>query len=106
IDFFDSGANFDARVIENLGKKRCTTHKNEGGSGIGLMTTLEILEKKKGSFELEEFRENCLFTKRVSVVLDHRFKTRIFSDRADILAACEKRGRDITLHPLIHRRAL
>lgn len=69
IDFFDSGTDFDAGVIEHLGKKRYTTHKSEGGSGIGLMTTLEILEKKKGSFELEEFQKNCLFTKRVSIIL-------------------------------------
>lgn len=99
IDVFDSGADFDSRVIENLGKKRYTTHKIEGGSGIGLMTTLEILEQKKGSFELEEFQKNCLFTKRVSVVLDHRYKIRVYSSRKDILAACTKRGQDILLCP-------
>lgn len=97
IDFFDSGTDFDAGVIEHLGKKRYTTHKSEGGSGIGLMTTLEILEKKKGSFELEEFPKNRLFTKRVSIVLDHRHKVRISSSRTELLSACEKRGRDIVL---------
>lgn len=99
IDFFDSGADFDARVIENLGQKRYSTHKSEGGSGIGLMTTLEILEKKKGSFELEEFQENCLFTKRVSIVLDRRCRIKVYSCRKDILAVCSRRGRDILLCP-------
>lgn len=97
IDVFDSGADFDAGVIENLGRRRYTTHKSEGGSGIGLMTTLEILEKKKGSFELEELRENCLFTKRVSIVLDRCYRVRISSNRKELLTACEKRGRDIVL---------
>ena len=77
IDFFDSGAAFDARVIENLGKRRYTTHKDEGGSGIGLMTTFELLKTKKGSFELEEFQQNNLFTKRVSVIFDSRGEVRI-----------------------------
>ena len=80
IDVFDSGAAFDARVIENLGKRRFTTHKEEGGSGIGLMTTFELLKKKKGSFELEEFQQNNLFTKRVSIVFESRFETRILMD--------------------------
>lgn len=97
IDVFDSGADFDAGVIENLGRRRYTTHKSEGGSGIGLMTTLEILEKKKGSFELEELRENCLFTKRVSIVLDRCHRVRISSNRKELLTACEKQGRDIIL---------
>lgn len=97
IDVFDSGADFNAGVIENLGRRRYTTHKSEGGSGIGLMTTLEILEKKKGSFELEELRENCLFTKRVSIVLDRCHRVRISSNRKELLTACEKRGRDIVL---------
>ncbi|MDE6868283.1 MAG: hypothetical protein K2J83_03970, partial [Clostridia bacterium] len=38
ISFYDNGPPFDKSVIENMGKKRITTHKNEGGSGIGLMT--------------------------------------------------------------------
>lgn len=95
IDFFDSGTPFDAHVIENLGKRRYTTHTTEGGSGIGLMTTAEILHKKKGSLEIEEFPNNSTFTKRVSVVMDFCSKTRIYSTREEILAACAKRGRDI-----------
>lgn len=84
IDFFDSGAHFDIQVIKNLGKQRYTTHKEEGGNGIGLMTIFELLEKKKGSFELEEFQENNLFTKRVSIIFDSRFETRIKSSREEL----------------------
>lgn len=77
IDFFDSGAAFDAAVISNLGKRRYTTHKAEGGSGIGLMTALEIIREKKASFEIEEFSEPAPFTKRVSIVFDSCAQTRI-----------------------------
>lgn len=70
VDVFDSGLCFEPEVIKHLGKARYTTHKEEGGSGIGLMTTFEILRKQNGSFEIEEFADNSMFTKRVSVLFD------------------------------------
>lgn len=70
VDVFDSGLRFEPEVIKHLGKARYTTHKEEGGSGIGLMTTFEILRKQNGSFEIEEFTDNSMFTKRVSVLFD------------------------------------
>jgi len=100
LDFFDSGAHFDIHVIENLGKQRYTTHKNEGGSGIGLMTTFELLEKKKGSFELEELQKNNLFTKRVSIVFDNRFEIRIRSSREELLTSNINGNKKIILSSL------
>ena len=77
IDLFDSGAPFADEVINNLGIKKTTTHKNEGGSGIGLMSTMGILKSTNASLEIEHFKDNELFTKRVSVVFDNLCEKRI-----------------------------
>ena len=77
IDLFDSGAPFADEVINNLGIKKTTTHKDEGGSGIGLMSTKEILKSTNASLEIEHFKDNELFTKRVSVVFDNLCEKRI-----------------------------
>ena len=54
-----------------MGKKRVTTHKGEGGSGIGLMTMFEILNKYKASYRLDESPDKDGFTKCVKIILDN-----------------------------------
>lgn len=71
ISFYDNGAKFDDKVIANLGKKKITTHLKDGGSGIGLMTLFEILNKYNASFYLNEKLENGLYTKCVKVTFDN-----------------------------------
>ena len=77
LSIHDSGSAFSPKVIENLGQKRYTTRKSDGGSGIGLMTTIELLKKYKASFELEEFNENASYTKSISLVWDKKNEIRI-----------------------------
>lgn len=73
IDIFDSGEKFDVNVLLNFGIKKITTHGNDSGSGIGLMTTHEILSKYKASFAIEEFETtNSSYTKKVSIVFDSK----------------------------------
>lgn len=67
---FDNGPLFDEKVIDNMGKKRITTHKDDGGSGIGLMTLFEILNKYNASFCLDE-RQNNKFTKCIRLTFDN-----------------------------------
>lgn len=67
IDVFDNGIPFSPEIISRIGLSRVTTHENEGGTGIGLMTTFEILKKYQASFEIEEIQDASLFTKRVTV---------------------------------------
>lgn len=67
IDVFDNGIPFSPEIIARIGLSRVTTHENEGGTGIGLMTTFEILQKYQASFEIEEIQDGSLFTKRVTV---------------------------------------
>lgn len=98
-DIYDSGSEFDAGVIANIGKRRHTTHKDTGGSGIGLMTTYELINKYHATFEIEELYDNKLFTKRVSVLFDNNSRIAIYSNRPEIIAACKSRS-DIQLHPI------
>ena len=77
LSIYDSGSSFSQKVIEHLGQKRYTTRKSEGGSGIGLMTTIEILKKYMASFELEEFNEDASYTKCISLIWDNKNEIRM-----------------------------
>ena len=95
IDILDSGIPFTIETLLNLGIKQTTTHTNEGGSGIGLMTAFDIIKKYRASFIIEDFVINNLFTKKVSVCFDDLEQYRIntmricvketLSNRADII---------------------
>lgn len=67
IDFYDSGAPFDAEVLEKIGKERITTHLDDGGSGIGYMTTFEILNRCNGTWTVDENLNLELYTKKVRI---------------------------------------
>lgn len=88
---YDSGNYFDADVIANLGKKRITTHKESGGSGIGMMTTVSLLQKYSASLKIDETVPNDSYTKCVSVIFDNEGKIIIKSDRKEIKDISEKR---------------
>lgn len=70
--FYDSGEPFAAEVLENFGKQRCTTHAETGGSGIGLVTTSELVTKYQGEFYITD--EDILkpYIKCVVVLLKQR----------------------------------
>ncbi|MDR0875948.1 MAG: ATP-binding protein [Clostridiales Family XIII bacterium] len=68
IDIYDSGAPFSKEVLAVMGKQQITTRADDGGSGIGLMTAIEILNKTGGALTIDEFGDrNGLYTKKVSV---------------------------------------
>ena len=77
ISIFDSGLLFEQKVIDNFGKRRITTHKKTGGSGIGLMTTAELLRKHKASFVIDESIDSENYVKKVSVIFDDLSQCRI-----------------------------
>ena len=72
IDVFDSGEPFEISVLEKIGTQKITTHKNDGGSGIGLVTVSEILRRYNASLEIEQNLHNTNFTKRVSVLFNNK----------------------------------
>lgn len=70
LEIFDSGSPFDDMVLKNIGKVRYTTHAATGGSGIGLMTTMEIVNHFNASFYIDENISNTDYTKKVGVRFD------------------------------------
>lgn len=77
ISIFDSGLPFEQKVIENLGKRRITTHRKTGGSGIGLMTTAQLLKKHNASLVIDESIDTESYAKKVSVIFDGLSQCRI-----------------------------
>lgn len=80
IDVWDSGAPFPKAVLFYLGKKRYTTRKKQGGSGIGLMSTYELAQKYHASLVIDERIEN-IYTKKVSIVFDGKQQYRLVTSR-------------------------
>ncbi len=54
LKLYDNGALFDEKVIAEMGRTEITTHKNDGGSGIGLVTAFKILKKYSASICIDE----------------------------------------------------
>lgn len=77
VSIFDSGLPFEKKVVENLGKRRITTHRNTGGSGIGLMTTAQLLKKHNASLAIDESIDSKSYAKKVSVIFDGLSQCRI-----------------------------
>lgn len=72
ISIFDSGIPFSKEVLSDLGLTRHTTHKEEGGSGIGLVAAFELLRKRGASFIIEEYEPDAgLYSKKISVIFNH-----------------------------------
>lgn len=76
LNVYDSGNKFDERVKRFIGKRRFTTHKTDGGSGIGLMTAYELMRKYSASFVVNENIVSDEVRKCVSVVFNDRFAVR------------------------------
>lgn len=64
----DSGIDFKEETLNELGKKQTTTHKYEGGSGIGMMEIFEIARETRASLVIKKLpeKENT-FTKQISI---------------------------------------
>lgn len=75
ISIHDNGVDFAPDTLAKLGKERVTTHAEDGGSGIGFMTTFETLEKTKGSLIITEYESRSPFSKAIAFNFDglHRF---------------------------------
>lgn len=86
IDVQDSGVMFEAEILRKIGQKRVTNHKENGGSGIGLMTLFEILKKRKASLIITEYppKTNSL-SKSIKIRFDGQNECLIYSFRADQL---------------------
>lgn len=66
----DNGVDFDVDTLARIGMEQVTTHADDGGSGIGFMTTFETLHKTKGSLIITEYEQKTPFSKSVAFVFD------------------------------------
>ena len=80
---YDSGIEFEIETLLNLGKKPSTTHKDNGGTGMGFMNTFDTLRKHKASFVIEEYgkpvKDN--FTKALKFKFDNKNEFKIYTYR-------------------------
>lgn len=81
---YDTGIEFEIETLLKLGEEQVTTHKDEGGSGIGFMTTFETLKECKASLVIEEYNpETTNYTKSVTIRFDGKNEYKICSYRAE-----------------------
>lgn len=79
--FYDSDIEFEFNTLLNLGKIPITTHKSEGGTGMGFMNTFKTLSKTKGSLEIEEIGKpsKSNFTKVLKFKFNNKNEYKIIS---------------------------
>ena len=80
---YDSGIEFEIETLINLGNKPSTTHKDDGGTGMGFMNTFDTLRKYHASIVICEYGEPSeeRFTKLIKIIFDNKEKYKIFSYR-------------------------
>lgn len=91
---YDSGIDFEIDTLINLGLDAVTTHKDEGGTGIGFMTTFETLNKCKASLIIDEINfKNSNFSKSVNIVFDKKHEYIVRSSRIEEIKKYNKDNR-------------
>lgn len=81
ISVMDSGTEFPPEVLQNLGLAPCSTHLDEGGSGIGFMDVWQLKVKSKASLVIKELPQPGDYTKQLSIIFDGKNKYVIFTNR-------------------------
>ena len=80
---WDTASLFPKEVLYHFGRKRYTTHKNNGGSGIGMIAIHEILERYQASIIIDEkLTEETLYTKKVEISFDNRHTYMLHTKRS------------------------
>ena len=78
---YDTGIEFETETLKNLGKKPITTHKDDGGTGMGFMNTFDTLRKYKASLIIKEIGKPSKddFTKVIMIKFDNKNEFKIDS---------------------------
>ena len=87
---YDTGNEIDKDVFLHMGLSRFTTRSQDGGSGIGLMTVFDIMQKHKSSLVINE-KENY-FNKSISIRFDKKYSVVVNTYRQDVIKTCNNRG--------------
>lgn len=82
---YDSGVEFEIDTLLNLGKKPSTTHRDNGGTGMGFMNTFDKLKKYKASMRIYEYNKpkDDNFTKLIMIRFDEKNEFKICSYRSE-----------------------
>ena len=82
---YDSGIEFEQKILTNLGKKPSTTHADEGGTGMGFMHTFDTLKQVQASMIIQEYGKPCLnnFTKVIKIKFDQKNQFEILTYRKE-----------------------
>lgn len=96
IRIYDSGEQFNERVLAKLGLEEVTTRAGDGGNGIGLFTVLEILRKYGASFTLDEAPDLFGFNKCIEIAFDGRRFFLLRTYRESVVSVCAAR-KDVTV---------
>lgn len=91
IRIYDSGKQFDEKVLAKLGSEIITTRAGSGGSGIGLFTVFGILEKYNASFFLDETSRIFGFNKFLEITFDNLRSVTLRTSRFSVVNACSHR---------------
>ena len=91
IELSDTGIPFQAESLLQFGIQQLTTHKDSGGSGIGLMDIWKLKEKYHASIHITEYPDFSPFSKRITFLLDHRNQYLIRTWRCEELKAASRR---------------
>ncbi|MDD6157352.1 MAG: hypothetical protein PUB52_10100 [Lachnospiraceae bacterium] len=91
ISVMDSGTEFSPEVLQNLGLAPCSTHLDEGGSGIGLMDIWQLKIKSKASMIIKELPQPGNYTKQLSIIFDGKNKYVVFTNRKQELTKLTNR---------------
>ncbi len=84
IEVADSGIPFEIDTLVHLGTMKITTHKHEGGSGIGLSNAFDLFRQYNASFIIEEFINSDLsYTKKLIVSFNGKGQYIVKSPRAE-----------------------
>ena len=92
---YDSGIEFEIDTFKELGIKPSTTHKDNGGTGMGFMNTFDTLRKYKASLEIKEIGKPCKdnFTKVLKFRFDNKNEFKIKSYRKDEIKKKDKENK-------------
>ena len=93
---YDSGIDFEIDTLVNLGLDAITTHKDDGGTGLGFLTTFGTLDKCKASLVIDEINfKNSNFSKSVNIIFDRKHEYIVRSSRTEEIKKSDENSRII-----------
>ena len=94
LSVLDSGIPFELNTLMRLGTDRVTTHADNGGSGIGLMTTFETAQECGASVIISEKKpKEADFSKSVTIRFDGKNDYTVQTHRAgELRSLCSGAG--------------